>query len=100
MTEWLPYPGERLYKKSGNHYVIVPNDRVSGVPISCPLCTALMRSRDDDIAYESFECCHACAMTWAHPRRKAWAEGWRPSAEQIAASVVERPGMLLNFEVD
>lgn len=89
-------PDYRIEKHQG--FVVI--DRTSStkrVPLACPICSRLLRSVDDAEAIDELDCCFACAMRWAHPDRKRWASGWRPSQEQIKEDLSCRPGIQLPF---
>ena len=95
-----PYLNDRLIEEMpGGFVVIVPANAPKPVPLSCPVCDHVLRSRDDATAYEEFACCERCAQTWAHPRRKAWADGWRPSSEQVALAEGDRPPISFTMDV-
>lgn len=91
MSDWERYLNDRLIKHFDKFVVIKPVDAEPAVPLSCSLCDTLMRSCDDEEACLEFGCCHFCAMTWAHPRRQLWKEGWRPSRDQVEEAVSLRP---------
>ena len=100
MTEWQSYPGDRLVVHRNDYSVIVPNDHLPGTPLACPVCTVLLRTREDETEYATFGCCHMCAMRWAHSRREAWFGGWRPSVDAVEDDVRGRPGLTVVLEVD
>lgn len=82
------------------YVVITPVEFVPPAPLSCELCDHVMRSRDDEASYREFGCCDRCARLWAHPRRKLWVDGWRPSRDQIARAEIDRVPLALVFDVD
>jgi hypothetical protein len=100
MEQWKPYFRDRLIKQRNNFYVIVPNDAEPNVPLFCPVCETLMRTRDDETAWLDLKCCHRCSMAWAAPRRKEWQEGWRPDHDILMREVAQRPPLSVKFEVD
>jgi len=96
-----PYLKDRLIEERPEGFVvIVPIDAPAPIPLACPLCDHVMRSREDEIGHHDFGCCDRCARTWAHPRRQAWKDGWRPTSDQILASEADRTPLSLTFEVD
>lgn len=98
---WRPYLRDRMVKEDPTgFFTIVPAGAEPPVPLGCPVCDRLYRSRDDEAAHQEFSCCHLCALQWAHPRRAEWKAGWRPSREQVIAAVSERPPLLVAFDVD
>lgn len=98
---WRPYLKDRKIQDSPEGFVvIVPIDDEQVVPMGCPICEYLLRSRDDETAYVEFSCCHRCALVWAHPRRVAWKDGWRPTDEQVKAEVASRVPMTVVFDID
>ena len=102
MTDtWKPYIDDRQIKHHTLGYVIItPVDIQQSTPLGCSICDCLMRSREDDVSFREFECCYKCAMTWAHSRRKEWAEGWRPSREQVTNALSQRTPLSVAFETD
>ena len=94
-----PYYRDRLLSDKGNYVVIVPKNAPSVTPLFCPVCRITMRSRDDESAWESFNCCHDCSMKWAASRREEWLAGWRPTQEEIHAAVIERPKLVFSLNV-
>ena len=100
MSEWKKYLDDRLIKQCDGFVVIKPADAGHPVPLSCPLCDTMMRSRDDEEAYYEFSCCHFCALTWAHPRRLAWKDGWRPTSDEVIIACDNRPPLKLVLVTD
>lgn len=100
--EWKPYPKDRRFAEHPTGFVIIRplDDDEQPVPLSCPVCEALMRSRDDEASYGEFQCCNRCALAWAHARRKEWKEGWRPSPEQVERLESERPPLTVTLVID
>lgn len=66
-----------------NKIVTITLSEVQSIPLICPVCSLLMRSRDDELAYLSLKCCDSCASFFAKPKRSLWNSGWRPSKEEI-----------------
>jgi hypothetical protein len=98
---WRPYIRDRLIKEDvSGFFVIKPSGVDSPIPLSCPICDSLLRSRDDELSYIDYCCCYLCALRWAHSRKNEWKDGWRPTSEEIAQVVSERPPILVNFEID
>ena len=98
---WRPYLRDRqIAQHPEGFYVIVPVGAEPPIPLTCPVCERLHRSREDATSYLEFQCCHLCALQWAHPRRKEWCAGWRPSPETIATVVSERPPLHVVFDVE
>jgi hypothetical protein len=96
-----PYLRDRLIEDQPEGFVvIVPTDAAPPVPLACPVCTRLMRTRDDEASWRTLECCDRCALIWAQPRQAAWKEGWRPTQEQVHQADVQRPPMAITFDVD
>jgi len=100
-VDWRQYIRDRkiAWHPAGFH-VIVPDDVEQAIPFYCGVCDRLLRSRDDELAYQEFQCCHLCALKWAHPRRAEWKSGWRPTQDQVLAAVSERVPLLVVFDVD
>ena len=82
--EWKKLSDNRESRMvSGKFYVIKPTGFVSNVPASCPVCTFLLRDRDDAFSFIKYSCCSDCSLQWAQPNRQKWHEGWRPSKADI-----------------
>lgn len=92
--------GDRLIQDYGKFVVIVPVDASPSVPLGCPVCDVLFRTREDEQSYQQWQCCERCAMMWAYPNQVAWNNGWRPTAEQIAVDLEVRPKLSISFDVD
>jgi hypothetical protein len=60
------------------------------VPISCPVCSFLMRGSSDSESYFKFKCCFDCDMKWAQSRKKDWEDGWRPTDDEIKQEISQR----------
>jgi hypothetical protein len=96
-----PYLKDRLIEdKPEGFVVIVPVDAEPPIPLACSLCHHVMRSRDDENSHSEFGCCDRCARLWAQPRRQAWKDGWRPSAEQVRDAESDRVPLALVFQAD
>lgn len=91
------YVGDRLIEDRDGYVIIVPKDATDPTPISCPVCMHVMRTGDDELSYRTFSCCDRCARLWAAPRRAQWAEGWRPTPEQVLAAEPDRVPLSMAF---
>jgi len=96
-----PYLKDRLIEERPEGYVvIIPVSSEPPTPIVCPICDHVMRSREDEHEFSQFGCCDRCSRIWARPRKTAWKDGWRPSAEQVAESELDRVPLLVVFDVN
>jgi len=96
-----PYLRDRLIEDRPEGFVvIVPVGAEPPVPLACPVCSHVIRSRDDETAYRDLGCCDRCLRLWAAARRKLWLAGWRPTAEQVAAAEADRVPLALVFQPD
>jgi len=96
-----PYLDGRTIEERPEGFVIIrPVDPSPVVPLACPVCDHVLRSRDDERSWEAYACCERCAMLWAHSRRDAWARGWRPTQEQVAEAEASRPPILTMMRCD
>ena len=101
LMETKPYLYDRQITQHPEGFcVITPNDIDPSVPLSCSVCSYLMRTQDDEIAWREFSCCHKCSLSWAASRREAWAEGWRPDAQKLAEEIALRPHLVVNLIVE
>lgn len=99
---WKKYLNNRLIAKPHPEYsIIVPDDYddTKSIGLSCPVCDHLYRNRDDEVAALEFDCCHMCALQWAHSRKNDWLNGWRPSRDQVTESLANRPPMQVKLEI-
>jgi len=91
MSDWEPYSGERKIKRCEGYVVIVPEvEKYTKIPLFCDVCEIRLSSKEDEEAYKKFECCSACADTWAYSKKEEWLRGWRPSGEQVESLVQKR----------
>lgn len=88
---WRPYHRDRTAEDRDGYVVIKPVGAAAPIPLFCGLCRVLYRTREDEEAHKEFGCCHLCALAWAHSRKDEWANGWRPSSEDVDGSVARRP---------
>ena len=96
-----PYLKDRLIEDHPLGFaVIVPTDAEPPVPLACPVCTCLMRTKDDEASWRAVGCCDRCALIWAQPRMSQWKEGWRPDPEAVRLALAQRPPMAITFDVD
>lgn len=96
-----PYFRDRLIEDRPEGFVvIVPTVTEQTVPMSCPTCNRLLRTRDDETSWRELACCERCALIWAQPRLGAWKDGWRPSVEQVNQSNGNGLQMSITFDVD
>lgn len=86
----IPYMSNRTIVRRSGHSVVFPSD-CDLVEVFCPVCTFIVRSRDDEHAMRTLGCCEPCARRWAYPNLERWKDGWRPSDEESAS--VERRTM-------
>lgn len=80
-------------------YVIVDNSQKDIIPISCPICTYLLRNINDAISYREFKCCDDCSLRWAQGRREEWSAGWRPQKEEIREEKIKRRNLVSNIRI-
>lgn len=95
MSKWNTYLNDRLIRHENGYCVIIPNDKPSIIPISCSVCSFLYKSQEDVDSHAKFQCCYACASTWAYQNQQKWKNGWRPSKEQVSSNIKDRKMSLL-----
>ena len=89
---YFPYFRGKLIRNHEDGYsIIVPSNQVAVVPMNCPICDSLLRSLDDELSYNSYECCEWCATTWVYANRQKWIQGWRPDTKVVAEAIKNRP---------
>ena len=90
MPDWKQYAGQNsdrvYYEDPTGFLVIVPKDSLesSKIPISCPLCGCLFRSRRDEEAYAVFKSCDWCALEGI----KTSDEAMRKLASRIRPTII------------
>jgi hypothetical protein len=85
---WEPYFNGRIIKKCDGYFIIKPaNSDKEIVPLSCPVCTYLLRTSDDEKSYKNFGCCENCETLWARPNQEVWRAGWRPDLETVQKKI-------------
>ncbi len=97
---WNPYLDTRLISPRNGFVVIKPSDAEPAIPLNCSVCKTLFRNRDDEEAFLELSCCHFCAITWAHARKKEWNEGWRPTKSEIEEAVLVRSPLSIVLDLD
>jgi len=96
-----PYVNNRWIKPHPAGFVIITPDKMSEpLPLSCPVCHSMLRNKDDEISWESLQCCYMCKLDWAESRKSEWLKGWRPTNEDIFLKLNNRPPIQLNLSVD
>lgn len=93
MDNWKELPNNRKLKKLRNYSVILPDELPNTIPLNCPVCHQLMRDHDDVLSFQKSECCVDCELLWASPNKKKWAEGWRPSPQEVIKEINKRKEM-------
>lgn len=88
-----------MIKKYSDYCVIVPVDLEQRRPLSCPVCSTLMRTKYDESSYDKYRCCDACSLKWAAARPTEWDAGWRPSKEDVDADVRERLPLAVDINI-
>ena len=53
------------------------------IPLFCDVCSIVMSGELDVRYYKKFKCCSECGMKWADLNQERWADGWRPSKEDV-----------------
>lgn len=96
--EFKPYPGNRLVKKINDIYVIKPSDIDKTMPLFCECCDLMMRTKDDEEAWEKFQCCDLCMREWAIPKYNLWSTGWRPNLDEIEEIISNKNLFTINIE--
>lgn len=93
-----PYPNNREVEEIDGIKVITPVGHKTRVPLSCPCCGVVLRSKDDESSFLEFECCEICALHWARPHFCEWKKGWRPTKTDAQRILNERGVMSVLFD--
>ena len=84
MDDWVLLGSDRKLRRARSGYlVVVPVDHDPPVPLECPVCSFLMRDREDVLSYSKNKCCNYCEMMWVYANADEWSAGWRPTGEEI-----------------
>jgi hypothetical protein len=84
MDDWTLLGSDRKLRRARSGYlVVVPVDHDPPVPLECPVCSFLMRDREDVLSYSKNKCCNYCEMMWVYANADKWSAGWRPTGEEI-----------------
>lgn len=75
------YLNDRMIIDKGSYSVIWPVD-CEIIDIFCPVCEFAVRTKDDEHAMRTLQCCELCARRWAYPNLERWKSGWRPSDDE------------------
>lgn len=98
---WQPFANDREVKIDSRGYVIIrPRVRPATVPLFCPICDLMMRTDDDSRRWRENQCCHKCSMKWVDPARERWANGWRPSREEVQDEVAYRTSLPIGVKLE
>ena len=65
--------------------IVIENKLANRVPLSCPVCKVLLRDREDVLSQGAYGCCRLCELEVAYPNKSKWAQGWRPSGDDLEA---------------
>lgn len=96
LEESVAYMKDRRMVKRQGYTVIFSDD--TPMPLCCPVCETVFRTRIDEEEYKKLECCAICAKTWAYPNIDKWKNGWRPTIDEVKSqpkNVVE-----FTFKID
>tara|TARA_B100000029_G_C17460481_1_gene918324 strand:+ start:290 stop:667 length:378 start_codon:yes stop_codon:yes gene_type:complete len=66
------------------------NNRQKKENRTCPVCKTYSFSARDDLYMNRFKCCYLCYVEFVERREEEWAEGKRPTEEQITATLKRR----------
>jgi hypothetical protein len=64
--------------------------RVSFDTRTCPVCKTYSFSGKDDLYMNRFVCCRRCYIDFVEGSEEQWKKGWRPSWDEVAASLTRR----------
>ena len=62
----------------------------------CDMCGFVLNTLADNQSQAENQCCYECYLTFIEPRRKAWAEGWRPKKSEIRKYINNRKRLIIN----
>ena len=86
---WTIINDRKILHYNNQFYIITPLEFEKG-DTCCEICNEIIKTSEDVESIKKYNCCDLCAMKWAHPRRKMWENGWRPSQEEISLEIAQR----------
>jgi len=95
-----PYFRDRMICNKNGYCVIIPKDSPQPIPINCPVCDFLLRSKDDENSWYKYNCCERCSTYWAIPRKSEWDTGWRPGIEDLQKEIARRPPIAVDIKIE
>ena len=95
--EWYELSDGRLCKDHPSGFKVIKPADNEVVPLLCPVCEFPMLSVHDNRSYRVSECCEACSLKWVDLNKEDWANGWRPSENQIKQEVARRRARVKSF---
>jgi hypothetical protein len=90
----------KVINKEG-YVIILPDNwnEKDHCPTWCPVCNFSMITYEDLRAYEKYECCYDCSITYAEGvKREDWKTGWRPGPEDLIKHEPRRRSKRINLE--
>jgi endogenous inhibitor of DNA gyrase (YacG/DUF329 family) len=101
MSEFKKYTKNKLYKVVDGVTIIIPCESSQIIPINCPVCGVLYRSKRDEESHNKFDCCDRCALEHIPTITiNRWMLGIRPDKEVIEKTVSARPDIMTEFDLD
>lgn len=91
VRDWQRLDDEReLFEHPLGFSVIRGVKQQEPTPVFCPVCSAAMVKPDDRYSYAKSKCCLSCEIKWADTHREEWADGWRPSWDEVSTEIDRR----------
>lgn len=87
---WKDLDANRIIENCQGFFVIKPKHTPDPVPLFCAVCGCPNLSSDDMLMHRKHGCCSSCALRWVDVRREEWANGWRPSPQEIDTELKRR----------
>ena len=93
MLNYQKNPYQKFYKKKHKNDEWQEKVDVNGIKISkkllnretkliCPTCQNRIKTINDDIYVNKYECCEKCFIQFVEGREERWLSGWRPNREK------------------
>ena len=90
--------GNRILIEKDGYVVVYHEDNEKNIiPTFCEVCNCMLRTLDDEIAYNQFKCCDDCTQQFARPNVERWQTGWRPDDSELKKAISRRSPIFINI---
>ena len=79
--------------------IVLPKEVSKPIPACCSVCKFVMNHSRDEESFLKYECCYDCKVRYVDLNREKWANGWRPSREELKKSNQERNSIPISLRM-